>query len=99
MALPRRELDRQAATTHDRLPIRSGDLHLAINYGDPRTLVYLVIAKALSRRNLQRDRTSVIGRSQNLRRMRSKVKAPDVPTVHEFALSLREPPHMAESLS
>jgi hypothetical protein len=64
-----------------------------------RPLVHLVFPKALSRRNLQRDRTSVIGGSENPRRMRSKVKAPDVPTVHDAAFSFREPLHTDESFS
>ncbi len=87
MALVRRELDHQSATADHLLPARGRDLHLSVDDRDPCPLVYLMILEALPRRDLQHDRASIVGGREDLRRMRPKVEAPDIPAVQKLTVN------------
>src|SRR5260221_1777996 len=69
------------------LAARFGDVALAVADDEPRPLVHLVLLQLLPRREVQHDRSRVVGRGQDLRLMWLCLDGLQIPALHVLVVS------------
>src|SRR5260221_5021860 len=87
VALAGVELEEVPGVCRHGLAAKFGDVDLAVDDDEPRPVVHLVLLQLLPRREVQHDRSRVVGRGQDLRLMWLCLDGLQIPALHVLVVS------------